>query len=755
MGSKSKDPTQPVPMYYMSMHYGICHGPVDALTAVYIGEKKAWEGNITENGSVGISNEGLFGGLKKEGGVDGTMDVMLGGETQVVSAGLADRLGLSQGNCPAFRGMVSVLFRKGGGGFYWVANNPYLKTLWFTVFRLPRGLPPETAAIPNPNGGVDANPAHIIYECMTNTDWGMGAKPQSIDYAAFSAVAATLHDEEFGLSMVWAQAGTIEDFVNQVLQHINGSIFTHPRTGKVTIRLLREDYDPAALRVIDDTVGVLTSFSRKAWGETVNEMVVTWTNPKNEQEETVTNQDLGNIAVQGQVVSDSKNFYGVRHSGLAQRLCNRELRYASAPLCSMEMRCNRSLWDVTPLECVKVNWPEFGLQNLIMRVVKVNYGKSDDTTIALSLVEDVFSLPNVSFVQPPSTEWQPPEAAPEPITASRLFDAPLYFLINKGFGTDFTYPEAGAAVLAENPTASLTASFEVQAQVVGPSGSLNWESVLFDAQFCTSFSLASPLTKQVSSILSAPSGITPAVDDFLLIGDYGQPDEQLELALITSVDPSTGALTLRRGVLDTCPQQWSTGTKVLVFSTGAFAPLPEIYTDGQTLSVKLLTNTTLGQTNPSLAPTLTGAVKSRATSPYRPANIKIEGSYWPAVVELLDGELVVTWSRRNRLQEDTLVLPWDGGDVAPEAGTTYTVQLYRVDTDALVVQATGVTGTSAALVPTYSGMVRLRLTAVLDGQESYQPFEHVFELLTSEMLVTEEDAEEMQTESGEVIILEN
>jgi hypothetical protein len=68
--------------YGLGMHMALCHGPVDDVTEIIVGEKTAWTGSVTGNGSLSISRRDLFGGEEREGGVDGTLDVMFGGDTR-------------------------------------------------------------------------------------------------------------------------------------------------------------------------------------------------------------------------------------------------------------------------------------------------------------------------------------------------------------------------------------------------------------------------------------------------------------------------------------------------------------------------------------------------------------------------------------------------------------------------------------------------------------------------------------------------
>lgn len=78
--------------------------------------------------------------------------------------------------------------------------------------------------------GPDMNPAHIIRECLTNRDWGLGYASVEIG-SSFTPAADTLYAEGFGLSLIWQQDSSIEDFIGSVLDHIDATLFIDRRTG--------------------------------------------------------------------------------------------------------------------------------------------------------------------------------------------------------------------------------------------------------------------------------------------------------------------------------------------------------------------------------------------------------------------------------------------------------------------------------------------------------------------------------------------
>lgn len=108
----SKKPKMSVTEYAMSIHIGVCTGPVDSVRAIYIGEKKAWEGNQTTSGVVSVDKDDLYGGIKKEGGIKGDIAVLMGAPTQIIPNVLAALFGRAPSTMPAYRGITSLFFRQ-------------------------------------------------------------------------------------------------------------------------------------------------------------------------------------------------------------------------------------------------------------------------------------------------------------------------------------------------------------------------------------------------------------------------------------------------------------------------------------------------------------------------------------------------------------------------------------------------------------------------------------------------------------------
>ncbi len=579
------------------------------------------------------------------------------------------------------------------------------------------------------SSGEDANPAHIIYECLTNRDWGMGAASTIIDVTSFEDAGVTLLLERLGLSMIWTRQTTIEAFISEVLDHIQAVLFVNPRTGLLTLKLIRADYNVSELRQINPDNADMTKFQRRGWGEITNEVVVTWTNPENEQEETVTIQDNAAIAAQGGIVSDSRNYYGVRSSALAMQLAARDLRTASTLLATCEVELDRSSWDILPGEVLKVYWPERGLYDVPMRVGPVDYGKPGDPKITASLMEDIFSFATTDYSEPPSSNWQDDDVVPTAMLNSKIITVPSFFASNylpvTGNGiADIQYPEVVCGVLA---TSTNAISFDIYGDVVAVDGTVSQQS-LTTANVAGFGNLIAPLNVEATSTFvgfkNLKGKVVPGQSVFMFIGASSLlHDEDMEVALITAETDNT--FTIKRGVLDTVPRKWDANTGCYFLQLASKISDFKVRSESEVVTYKLLSRTVGSILDVDVAPSLTGTLNARPHLPLRPANVKVEGQMvGPIDISALTN-ISVTWSNRNRTLENSQVVYWDEDTVTPETGQTTKITVLN-SSGAVATTYSGLTGTNYSIpVSAIPSFATIRVTSMRDGLESLQGFEIV------------------------------
>lgn len=771
MGGKSSGSQVSVVDYTMSMHYGVAIS-ADSLTGIYAQLKTVWEGSVDVNCIVNINNPSLFGGPKQQGGMVGQAHVMFGADDQIAPAALATRLALTPETCPAFRGLLTILFcSDAGGGFHFQFNNPSMPPLSFKLQRTPvaPALDPTYASIPargaaanrlvsagfndnliDPDTGLaititgtgptygptipDANPAHIIYELLTDQDWGMGLDPANIETTTFQACAVTLFTENLGLSIIWTSQDTIDALVTQILGTIQASLYIRPSTGKFELKLFRADYWFATsgggsvfngAGDINQLNGTLTSFSRKMPGELANEVVVDWTNPLTEQTESVTVQDPGAIANQNGIISQRSTYPGVRNELLAAELAARDLAAVGAPLSVIEASVDRSLWNLVPGDVMTVTYPEYGLTGLICRIIKIDYGKPGDAAMKVNLVEDSFAGGTSSYVVAQPPVWTDPKLPPGPATLVLPLTLPMYVLLNlgdSGVAAAREFPDVTVGMIAAPPVSNASA-FDLIGETVDGLGNVtdtNLGTKAFMAHGVTNAALpAAAITGsfETGTLVGNP---TLPVGAFIILG---ATDRTMEIMCISSIDTTLHTVTVERGLFDTIPRDWPAGTGFFLINSNTRIDDPTGRAADDTFDYKLLTIAGGGQLDPSLAPIVEFTPTERPFLPNRPGNVAVGATSFGSLNWLSDDDILVTWANRNRLTEESRIVLWSDADLPPEDGQTTSIVVWPEDLSAPLTTHDSLTGTSfslplASFAADTSGFVQV--IAKRDGLSSLQ-----------------------------------
>lgn len=745
MGGKGKKKSVVGYKYNVSLHFAICHGPIDAIRSIWWSDKVAWSGNVVRpsddsQGRLAIDNVGLFGGDTSEGGVNGWVEIGFGSWTQrcigvgsdgsysdaailawLTSSGLfpgwkprikVPELGLN------YRGLAVALLHDN-----YIGNNAYLKDISFEVQCYWKDWHPELCRI-----GDDMNPAHIIRECLVNPEWGLGYNPATIDDAAYLSVAQTLYNENFGLSFVWDDDKDIYTFVDDVKSCINGVTYLDPRSGLWTIKLIRAG-EPSAL-TIDPNNASLKTFTRKALGETYNEISTKYTNPENEEYETVTIQDPANIESQGRVISATKEYVGVRNANLAISLAERDLQVASAQLCTAEVVLNRQAWALAPGMNVTFNWPRHGISNMVMRVNEVSVAAVGDDSISVTMVEDVFSRATANFAGSQTPGWVDPAAPATLFPFRHVWEYPFWYLIRSA-GLPADVLPTLAAYSTEIATGGNDNAQSVQLySYLNTESGAQWSLVAISALTPKS-ALSVALVPEITSLMQLNPNASFRLADmednsFVLLTDGNLE----EIVQITSFAPVTQQATITRGLMDTHPRNWPAGTVAYFIGSSLFPQDDTSRSLGETAQYRPVMQTSLDQMDINNVPTDSRTLRGRYELPYSVANVHIGGALWPATVNVDGLALAVAWSNRNRLLQDAATqVPWNAGNITPEPGTTVTIELWRGGS--MVYQRYNITGTSfnIPVEAMTTGQYEIRIYTVRDGRFNYTNFQHTFNVV--------------------------
>jgi hypothetical protein len=643
--------------YYLGMHIVFCHGPVDYLSAIYVGERQAWIGSVSGSGRILVNAPNLFGGEKKEGGIYGWVDVLGGEPYQPVNTYLASQLGP---DIPAYRGVVSLVLNK----CYVCAMSPYPKPWAALVRRFPaKDWYGAKAAI-----GLSANGAHIIYEAITDTDWGMGYPFTAIDDASFKAAADTLHDEGLGISMLLSGQGSVEEFIQQVLRHINGVLYTDRLTGKFVLKLTREDYVIGDLPVFDTSnVKELASFQRPTYGEMINEVVIIYRPQGAFSDAAATFQDLASVQAQGSVISQTLQYPGIDSAANASVIGIRELKQNSTPLAKARIVANRDAWDLNPGDPFVLTWAPKGIDQVVMRAMSLNYGNMTKGDIEINAVEDIFGVPSSNYSTPQDSLWTDPVGDPVPAPELRLEEVPYWDLKMQLSPADFAYVEDNDCylhALAREPSVA-SSSYGIWTD---PAGTGTFAKVA-QGVYPPTILLAQDLDKTQETGI-AISALPWFVDD-IATGYYAYIGQ--EVVRIDAIDGVLNTIDIGRGCLDSAPLEHASGTRVWFAELKGGSDVTP-YLPTEDLDVRVTPVTGKGELDVASASTENIVFTGRFFKPYPAGRFAFNSAYYPSVIT---GVLDLTWVHRDRtLQDVRPIVDHFDGSIGPEVGTTYTAKLY-------------------------------------------------------------------------------
>lgn len=549
----------------------------------------------------------------------------------------------------------------------------------------------------------DANPACMIYECMTNSDWGKGDPPEAFDTQSYIDAANTLADENFGLSMLWNGQAKIEEFVGEVLDHIKGMQFQDPATGLWTLKLLRDDYDTEDCLLFDESNSRIQDVKTTLWGETINKIIVTYTDPESEEEATVEETNLANVAIQGGVSPDTRDYHGIRNPWLAKIVCQRDLAEASATLTSCVVHVPRSEGPVRPGDVIELNHTRIDVVGFF-RVNEVDPGSSKAKTLKLTVVEDVFSVSAptraVTPVEPPAN----PDLVDPAAMGNIMFMSAPYFMLTQEQRDTLTEDEVVVMVMASDNDRHYS---DVSIQYF--TDSTTGGTALVEAMRSSEWPLTAledPLVAEARSEIDSAVLEAAANDAILSAGQYffvGNTDATHEVIALESYNGTSDRWTVLRGVHDTVPLAHEAGTDLRRGTSNSSNTDPIVRDIDEDIEYYVLPRTFSGQRLDYAFHTPdTYTTVARQGLPYRPANIAVDGNDMFTGGQYLSGTIPATldftWANRDKDAEIGPIVAWDADNVTPPAGQTITIRFWAGENfDVLDHEVTGLTGTSTTI----------------------------------------------------------
>jgi len=704
--------------YRLGMVFSLCRGlGAVALRRVWVGDKEVFSGNISTSTTFDIDEPDLFGGDEHgAGGIRATCEFYVGSTTQPVSTYLArfQDSGAGTTRTPRYTGECYVLAReldsspstaRGAD----IGNSTSVAPWSFEVERFPPIFGAQSIG-DNIVGGTDANPANVIYEVLTNQEWGFAQGSADVDLANFEAVADTLRAEGNGFAMVLDREMRCSEFLQEVQRQIDGRLFLDHRTGKWKIKLARADYTIGSVpQVNDDTFLEVRDFTRGTWEDTTNQITVEFDKRNDDYKlSTALAQDSANALIRGngtigamRLSGGTARYPGVKVAALANDLAWRDLRGLSTPLARATFVVDRSFWDTTINDVIAWTSALHGFTQLPMRVLEIDYGSLLDGKIALTCVQDVFKTATGSYDPPAASNWT------RPVVSLVAFPSDQQYAVEAPRGIVVRDPEfAGDATVAKVFAAARRQGGEVdfefrQRNAAGaPSGAFAFagDAALFVriGELLSALGTGTAIPTATVTVVPDPdsqAAIESAFDDAVGLVDLGTNLVHLcrigdEFVLVRAAANSGGNVNLQdvyRGVLDTAQMDHAAGTPVWLLFLGAGLSdtnVPNTNNVDVELRMRSAIATFLGSVT-----TISFAMAKRALRPYAAACFSYNGSGTPFGAPSLEGagsglngfRVDVAWRRRDyRAADEVAALLSDA--VGVDASTEYQLEV-RADPD--------------------------------------------------------------------------
>lgn len=562
------------------------------------------------------------------------------------------------------------------------------------------------------------NPAHIVYECLTNPAWGKGEPTEAVDDNAATYAANLFCAESFGLCLPWYRQEDVDAFIQVVCDHAGMLVYQDRTTGQWVMKALRDDYDIETIPFFDLDSGLISvDEDDSGSSEAVNEIVLTGFDPRVRKDFQVRAQSAGGFQAQGGAISRPVEFKGIPTPELGLRKAQQELALMNAGLKKFKVTFDRRAYQLTPGSVIRISVPKSDLTNIVLRLGEIADGPPGSGQIVAKAMEDVFALPATTFTSSQPSGWTPPIVDPVPAPAERLIE----------MGYRDLYLTIGAGDLA---TADSTDTAIGTVAISPGSGSYLYDQATKadgepDYEITTSRNYTGSATL-VADIAPLDTSMTlenlfefseDNIDQVLMLDD--------ELVQITDFDSLTGIATIVRGVCDSIPAAHALGARIWAIDDD-FVNDGRNYLSGESVSAKVLTRTGSQVLDLADATELTLDLVGRQGRPYPPADVKVDGgSIFSAAGEY--PEPVFTWVHRDRILLEDQALGHTGASIGPEAGTTYTIRVYDF-AGTLLRTESAISGTTWTYTTAYQsadgdpGTVRIELESERDGLTSWQKY---------------------------------
>lgn len=236
-----------------------------------------------------------------------------------------------------------------------------------------------------------ANPAAIIYECLTNTLWGRALPATMFHEASWITASEYFAARNIGMSLVLNQADKLSDIIDGIRAHVKLLPVWDGEVLKLRC-LLDPNQTHAAIQTIRKSEVEKASISRPMWPATTNEIRAEFNDAsRNFRGNTVHAQDLANIQITGRTNQKRIQLSGFTDFNTARRQAIRILKETSYPAAFGSITMNRFKSQLEVGDVFRFEWDEWGANPVTMylQVIGMKEASSNEENLEIDVTEDV------------------------------------------------------------------------------------------------------------------------------------------------------------------------------------------------------------------------------------------------------------------------------------------------------------------------------------------------------------------------------
>lgn len=584
------------------------------------------------------------------------------------------------------------------------------------------------------NKFYDINPIHKIREILTDLE-AMNKDESKINDSNFMISADRIWNERLGIS--WSlNEKSCKDALDELLYHIEAGLRINRETGKYEVILFRDD-----LLDIENSIKFNESniksieFDISNLEDSISSINVSYYDRELIKDSSFLLYENGLERTRGYSISENVDFPYFMNRRNAEVVGNWKLKQLSTPTWkgSFKTGIDQSR-KINKYDVILLSWSSKNIVDLPVRVMNINLGDGVNNTVTFDFVE-VIPYSNISYSDT-SVDEKVDDRLPPQHNLNSAFEMP-YFESVQRFGQSqvdlelSSNPEIG--YLMASAAKPQNNSLNAQLYTDKATGIYTNMSKVGVVDYCPALYLDQQIgfTESVFKVKDIDSVLVNGVSKFTgaTSGTWIILNE--EIMVYESFDVDLMQITVKRGALDTVPHKHTNGA---IFFSDEFSGIDNNqYVQSEIVKYQVLTSTPSALQQLELGNTGEVEFNSRAIRPYPPANVKINGEYYP---ELLNGDLILTWSDRNRLQQTGgEIIGFFDSSVTIESGVSYNITIIELDENSsiLTTKDLSLSGVNSYTFESSSmnndtRFIEITIKSIRNSFESYQSFKHLVKL---------------------------